>query len=177
MRLGNPAAPRENGAVFVYNKTRETFLAYQVTIADSTLSRLVGLLGKRSLDPETGLWIVPSCGVHTLGMRFPIDVIFLNEELRVIYLCESVRPFSMTRLCLQAKSVLELAVHTNFKSRTEIGDNLILAPFDAAGSGKTGELPAKAAKTSRSETNSVLRKVGRDRRFLHPVDGEKIHGR
>ena len=147
MRLGNPAASREKKCtVFVYNKTKETFLAYQVTIADSIRSRLVGLLGKRSLDPESGLWIVPSCGVHTLGMRFPIDVIFLNEELRVVHLCESVRPFSVTRLCLQAESVLELPVRTICKSRTQIGDDLILAPFEAAVSSKIGEPPAKSSK-------------------------------
>jgi len=113
--------PREEGTVFVYNKTKETFLAYRVKVADSILSRLVGLLGKRSLALDSGLWIVPSSGVHTLGMLFTIDVVFLDKNLKVVGLRELLRPFSITGLNLQADSVIELPAHTIFKSRTEIG--------------------------------------------------------
>jgi len=49
--------------VFVYNKTRETFLAFRVAVADSILGRLVGLLGRKSLAPDSGVWIVPSNAV------------------------------------------------------------------------------------------------------------------
>jgi len=45
---------------------------------------MVGLLGKARLDPGKGLLIVPSSGVHTWGMRFPIDVVALNRHLRVL---------------------------------------------------------------------------------------------
>ena len=51
--------------VFVYNKTRETFLAFKVKVADSIFSRLVGLLGRRSLQPDSGVWICPANAVHT----------------------------------------------------------------------------------------------------------------
>lgn len=50
--------------VFVYNKTRETFLSFRVRVADSILSRLIGLVGKRSLQPDSGVWIVPANAVH-----------------------------------------------------------------------------------------------------------------
>ena len=74
----------EEGKVFVFNKTKQTFLAYRVRVADSILSRLVGLLGQRSLEPDSGLWIFPSRGIHTLGMLFDIDVIFLDKDLKVV---------------------------------------------------------------------------------------------
>jgi uncharacterized protein len=136
---------QEEGSVFVYNQTKETFLAYRVKVADSILSRLVGLLGKRSLDPDSGLWIVPSCGIHTLGMLFDIDVVFLNRDLRVVDVRELVRPFSVTPICLQAESVLELPSHTIFKSRTEIGDQLLISSSDstAVSGAELHEEPAK----------------------------------
>jgi len=124
--------PREEGTVFVYNKTKETFLAYRVKVADSILSRLVGLLGKRSLALDSGLWIVPSSGVHTLGMLFTIDVVFLDKNLKVVGLRELLRPFSITGLNLQADSVIELPAHTIFKSRTEIGDALVVSSHESA---------------------------------------------
>jgi uncharacterized membrane protein (UPF0127 family) len=124
--------PGDEGTVFVYNKTKETFLAYRVKIADSMLSRLIGLLGKRSLTLDSGLWIVPSSGVHTLGMLFTIDVVFLDKNLKVVGLHELLRPFSITGLNLQAESVLELPAHTIFKSRTEIGDELVVSSHESA---------------------------------------------
>lgn len=124
--------PKEEGAVFVYNRTKETFLAYKVRIADSMLSRLVGLLGRRSLAPDSGLWIVPSSGVHTLGMLFTIDVVFLDKNLKVVGVRELLRPFSITSLNLQAESVLELPAHTIFKSRTEVGDQLVVSSHESA---------------------------------------------
>jgi len=67
--------PRKDRHVFVYNQTKETFLAFRVTVADSILSRLIGLLGKRSLSPDSGVWIVPANSVHTIGMLFTFDLV------------------------------------------------------------------------------------------------------
>ena len=64
--------------VFVYNKTKETFIAFRVKVADSITSRLVGLLGKRSLKPDSGVWIVPANAIHTIGMLFTFDVILID---------------------------------------------------------------------------------------------------
>jgi uncharacterized protein len=116
--------------LYVYNKTRETFLATEVRLADTYWSRLVGLLGKtkRWVRPGRGLWIVPSCGVHTIGMLFPIDVIFLDKESRVVHVQEYVRPFRISSVCLKAASVLEVPVYTIHRSGTQIGDRLEIAP-------------------------------------------------
>jgi uncharacterized membrane protein (UPF0127 family) len=133
---------KEDGTVFVFNKTKQTFLAYRVKIADSILSRLIGLLGKRSLEPDGGLWIFPSRGIHTMGMLFDIDVIFLDKDLKVVALREVVHPFSMTGLYLNSESVLELPAHTIFKSRTEVGDEIMISRFDSL-QGVQAELPAE----------------------------------
>jgi uncharacterized membrane protein (UPF0127 family) len=121
---------KDDSTVFVFNKTKQTFLAYRVRIADSILARLVGLLGKRSLEADSGLWIFPSRGIHTLGMLFDIDVVFLDKDLKVVALRELVHPFSMTALYFNAESVLELRAHTIFKSRTEVGDELMISRLD-----------------------------------------------
>ena len=115
---------RDNREVVIYNKTRETFLGLRVRVADTVLGRLVGLLGKRSLSSDCGAWIVPANSIHTVGMLFPIDVVLIDRNFKVVGLRELVRPFSMTRPNLRAESVIELPAHSIFKSRTEVGDQL-----------------------------------------------------
>lgn len=112
--------------VFVYNSTRETFLASRVSIADSGLSRLIGLLGRRSLDPDGGIWIVPANSIHTIGMIFSFDAVLIDKDFRVVGLRALVRPFSVLWPNFRAESVIELPAHTIFKSRTELGDQLVI---------------------------------------------------
>ena len=116
--------------LYVYNKTRETFVATETMVADSYIRRLVGLLGKtkRWAQLGRGLWIIPSSGVHTIGMLFPIDLIFLNKEKQVVYVEEHVRPFRISKVSLKAESVLELPPHTIYRSGTQIGDRFEIAP-------------------------------------------------
>lgn len=117
--------------VFVYNKTRETFLAFRVKVADSVLGRLVGLLGRRSLQPDSGVWIVPANAVHTIGMLFTFDLVLIDKNFKVVGLRELVRPFKITKPNFKAESVLELPAHTIFRSRTQIGDQLLIERYEA----------------------------------------------
>jgi uncharacterized protein len=116
--------------LYVYNKTREAFVATDTMVAASYLSRLVGLLGKTRQWAQLGrgLWIVPSSGVHTIGMLFPIDLIFLNKEKEVVHIEEHVRPFRISKVSLRAESVLELPAHAIYRSGTKVGDRLEIAP-------------------------------------------------
>ena len=123
--------PRRVRQVFVYNKTKETFLAFRVTVADSILSRLVGLLGKRSLSPDSGVWIVPANSVHSIGMLFTFDLVLIDKNFKVVGLKELLRPFRVTRPISRAESVLELPAHAIIKSRTEIGDQLVIERYEA----------------------------------------------
>jgi len=117
--------------VFVYNKTRETFLAFRVGVADSIVGRLVGLLGRRSLPPDSGVWIVPSNAVHTIGMLFSFDLVLIDKDFKVVGLRELVRPFTVTWPNQHAESVLELPAHSIFRSRTQIGDQLLIERYEA----------------------------------------------
>lgn len=117
--------------VYVYNKTRETFVATNASVADSYMGRLVGLLGRTSrwAQPGQGLWIVPSYGVHTIGMLFSIDILFLDRSNHVVHIEEHVRPFRISKVILKADSVLELPPHTIFRTRTHVGDLLEIGPL------------------------------------------------
>jgi len=113
-------------SVYVYNKTRETFVATDVTVADNYFRRLVGLLGKTKRWGKLGrgLWIIPSRGVHTIGMLFPIDLVFLSKDRTVVHVEEHFRPFRVSRISLKATSVLELPTHAIYRSQTKVGDTL-----------------------------------------------------
>jgi len=120
-----------SGQVFVYNKTKETFLAFRVDIADSFAGRLVGLLGRRFLKPDSGVWIVPANAIHTVGMLFSFDVVMIDENFRVVSLRELVKPFRIILPKRRAESVIEVPAHTIFRSRTEIGDQLLIERYEA----------------------------------------------
>src|SRR5215472_8100029 len=123
--------------VFVYNQTKETFLGFRVKVGDTFLSRMVGLLGKRSLGHDGGLWIVPANSVHTVGMLFAFDLVMIDEDFRVVGIRELLRPFKITRPNFRAESVLELPAHTIYRSRTEVGDQLVIERYEAKRGPKT----------------------------------------
>ncbi len=117
--------------VFVYNETKATFLAFKVRVADSILSRLIGLLGKRSLKPDAGVWIVPANSIHTIGMLFSFDLVMIDKDFRVVSVMEMVKPFRIVLPKRRAESVIELPRHTIFRSRTEVGDQLLIERYEA----------------------------------------------
>ncbi|MFQ5684287.1 MAG: DUF192 domain-containing protein [Candidatus Binatia bacterium] len=108
----------------VINLTKNTWLATKVKRADSFRTRLLGLLKRRRLGPEEALWLVPSKGIHTFGMKFPIDVIFLNKDNKVLDVIPSMGPYRATRFHFASYSVLELPEGTIHKSHTAISDEL-----------------------------------------------------
>ncbi len=94
--------------------------------ANTTLARLKGLIGRIKLKSDEGLWVVPSRGVHTLGVLFPLDLVYLDDQLRVIHQVESFPTFRIAPLMTQATSVLQLPTHTIFSSQTQPGDQLVI---------------------------------------------------
>lgn len=111
------------------NTTRGTVLGEGIRVADTALSRIVGLLGESKLVPGDGLLIVPCQGVHTWGMRFPIDVVVLDGQWNVLAVRQRMRTFRMTRVFWRAAAVLELPVGTLDSTSTSVGDTLT---FDGA---------------------------------------------
>src|SRR5260370_11145140 len=122
---------RQSREVYVYNKTKWTFLAFRVNVADSILVRLIGLLGRRSVKPDGGVWIVPANSIHTVGMLFSFDAVMIDKDFRVVGVTEMVKPFRVILPKRRAESVLELPEHAIFRSRTEVGDQLVIERYEA----------------------------------------------
>src|SRR5271167_3285657 len=113
----------------VSNQTKNRVLADRADIADTSRKRRTGLLKHTGLAAGEGLWIAPSEGVHTFGMKFPIDVVFLTRKKKIL----KVRP-NMVRsriaFSFRAHSVLELPAGTLEKTETAAGDQLEFEKYE-----------------------------------------------
>ena len=114
----------------VKNQTRTAVLAERADIADTSAKRRTGLLKHKGLGPGEGLWIVPSEGVHTFGMKFAIDVVFLNRQRKILKIRPNMGKARMS-LSLRAHSVLELPAGTLEATGTQAGDQLEFEKYDA----------------------------------------------
>ncbi len=81
----------------------------EVRIAKTFISRCIGLLGRRELRHGQGLWLRPSNGIHTMFMRFPIDVVAFDRHGTVVKTIQNLRPWRIASVPLQTRSVLELS--------------------------------------------------------------------
>lgn len=108
----------------IYHRATGHCLAERVELANTFFTRLRGLMFRRRLAPVDALWLRPCNSVHTCWMRFRIDVIFLDRELRVVKLVENMRPFRLAAPHRHARSVLELPAHTITRTGVKIGDQL-----------------------------------------------------
>jgi len=100
----------------------------RVGYAHTWRRRLIGLLGHRELGPDEGLWIRPCDSVHTIGMRFDIDVVFLDSQERVVHIAANLRRFRIARA--RAKSVLELPSGAAQRLGIHVGDQLSFRTAD-----------------------------------------------
>ncbi|HXH66335.1 MAG TPA: DUF192 domain-containing protein [Candidatus Limnocylindrales bacterium] len=116
----------------VTNATRGTVVGQRIRVAENGLTRIVGLLGERELQPGDGLLIVPSQGVHTLGMQFPIDIAILDNDWKVIAIRRNLRPFRMTRVFWKAAAALELPSGMLEATSTLVGDRIEFDRVDMA---------------------------------------------
>ena len=116
------------GPFVVRNCTRGATLASHVELADSPRARRRGLLKRDKLNPGQGLWIFPTQAIHTFGMRFPIDVVFIDRQLRVKRIYHRLAPFRLTSLVWSAQSVLELPSGSLAGTNTSVGDELQISP-------------------------------------------------
>ena len=122
--------PRTREFLCISNPVRQSVLGDRIGVADTTLTRFVGLMGRGSLAPGHGLIIRPSNGVHTLWMRFSIDVLLLDKQNRVLSAYRNLRPFRITAINWKASSALELPTGTIAATNTQLGDQLQFAPVD-----------------------------------------------
>lgn len=115
-----------NGAskLRITNSTRGTVVADRASVAASSAERRTGLLKHSELPPGEGLWIAPCECIHTFGMKFAIDALFLTKKKKVAKIAAGL-PRRRLAMALLADSVLELPAGTASRSNTRIGDQLI----------------------------------------------------
>ncbi len=105
------------------NLTRDTTLATRTRIAGTSAARRRGLLATDSLRLGDGLLIAPCEAIHTFGMKWPIDAIFLDQKYRVRKVATRLPPWRIA-VCWRATSVLELPAGVLLASGTQVGDEL-----------------------------------------------------
>jgi uncharacterized protein len=108
------------------DRTSGNELAPNLALANTLFARFKGLLGTSALPAGAGLWIKPCKGVHTFGMKFPIDVLFLDKEKRVVGLAKTLPPNRISRLYARASSVIELPAGTIDAAGSCIGNEVMI---------------------------------------------------
>lgn len=114
---------------YAFNRTRHAYLATHLRFADTHWSRFRGLMWSdaSAFGSGHGLWIVPSRGVHTFAMRFPIDVAYLDRDKVVVHMEQALKPWRLAPIRMGAFSVLELPADTLNQSGTNVGDTIEIA--------------------------------------------------
>jgi uncharacterized membrane protein (UPF0127 family) len=108
----------------IVNASKGTIVAGQARKAETFWARLVGLMGRRRLEEGEGLLLSPCSSVQTFFMRFPIDLIFVDREVRVVKVVPALRPFRLALGGRGARDVLEVTAGTAARSDTAVGDRL-----------------------------------------------------
>jgi uncharacterized protein len=104
------------------NQTRNTILAEDLLVADTIFKRLKGLLGRKYLKSGEALLLRPCNSVHTFFMRFPIDILFVDKNNKVIAALSSLAPFRLSRIYLASCLTIELPAGTINSTNTHSGD-------------------------------------------------------
>lgn len=138
-------------AMRVVNASRSTILGTQVLLLDRWWKRLRGFLGRPAPVPGEGLILSPCRGIHMYGMRFPLDVVFIDNQGVVVALYPDLGPGTRTRLEGRAHHALELPKGQIRESGTELGDRVIWTPSPyGAGKNSTPQWVRRRARTNRS---------------------------
>ncbi len=133
------ASRNQNGTMNVVNRTRQQSMMTSASVARNTWARLRGLLARKSLGSGDGLVIdrarvnlapIPM-GVHTIGMRFSIDVAFVDPSGRILRVIHSMKPYRISPLVWNCAMVLEMPEGALRRSGTEVGDQIALMASDA----------------------------------------------
>ena len=111
----------------ILNRTRGTQLGTRVEVADRDGKRAKGLLGRKELAPGEGMWIIPCEAVHTFGMQFPIDLVYLDRAHCIKKIRRSVPPWRISA-CFSAHSIVELPAGVIESTQTKPGDVLDFSP-------------------------------------------------
>jgi len=106
------------------NETGKSIIVEKLEVADSFFKRLKGLLGKESMEDGTALWIRNANSIHTFFMKFEIDVMFLDKNLKVKKCIQGVKPNEIIWPIWGARSVVEMKAGHLKKINVTVGDQL-----------------------------------------------------
>ena len=112
----------------VINKTRNAVIAQKGNIADTFLSRMIGLLNRKSLLQSEALVITRCQSIHMFFMRFAIDAIFVDKKNCVVGLVKGIKPFRLSQVFFRASYVVEATEGTIVQTGTSIGDKIEVLP-------------------------------------------------
>jgi uncharacterized membrane protein (UPF0127 family) len=112
------------GRVRIVNVTRDAVLAERAELATGWWARAKGLLGRRELPAGEGLIIRPCNSVHCFFMAFPIDVVYVDRDYRIVRLAPDLRPNRVGPLVLGARDVIELPAGVIAATGAAVGDRL-----------------------------------------------------
>jgi uncharacterized protein len=150
--------------VALFNERTNLPVATQVEIAATRGSRRRGLLGRDHLDEAAAMLLAPCTSVHTVGMRFPIDVVFVDRQGYAVKVVRNLRPWRIA-LSFGGRAVIEMAAGSLRWGQVVPGDRLYLAPAAAAmrpegtaGSAKTAERQEPATSLSATAASSPLKR-------------------
>jgi uncharacterized protein len=107
-------------------RINQTILADRALLADNFWASLKGLMGQTALPSGSGLLLTPCQSVHTMFMRFPIDVIFIDKNGKILHLIESMKPWRISKHLTKSRSVLELPAGTIAATATKLGDTVVI---------------------------------------------------
>ncbi len=107
----------------VFNNGYKIYLSFKKTF----WQRLKGLLGEKKLMGWQGVVLVGSKQIHTLGMKFPIDIVVMDKENRVIDFVGNFQPNRISRFYRNAKYIIELGVGEENKKLFKIGEKIVFA--------------------------------------------------
>ena len=108
----------------ILNTSKSTVIDQSGAVADTFLSRMIGLLSRKSLSVDEALVITRCNSIHMLFMRFSIDVIFVDKSDCVVGLVERIKPFRLSPIFFQSQYAIEVSEGVIGQTKTAVGDQI-----------------------------------------------------
>jgi uncharacterized protein len=108
------------------NSTTSTIVGTRIDLLTGFFERLIGLLARSSMSRDEGVWLSRCRAIHTVGMRYSIDVVFVDREGFVLQICRKVRPNRLALSCRKARAVIELGAGALDTVELTVGDRIEL---------------------------------------------------
>ncbi|MFN4149589.1 MAG: DUF192 domain-containing protein [Candidatus Sericytochromatia bacterium] len=110
--------------ITIRNKENNTLISDNIGLANTMLTRFIGLMNKKTLEDNEGILLTPCNSIHMMFMKFPLDIVFLDRKNKVIKIIENLKPWRVSPVIFMAQSVLELPSGTISKTGLKINDTL-----------------------------------------------------